>query len=340
MLRAVQIRRDSLFSSPEGSRFPRRIALLTDMNPYEADIDVVIGAHRQTDAVNATIRNYLNLEKEVRLHILVIESSMSIAAFRGLHRGANITRAFILGPVPCTYRWFGGRFWASNGAALAAQLGHYLGTARYLFFSHSDMMGCKENFLSFLLSKLDENTPLASFTQRHILPFTGGMLYDKRFIDSLDADWLPKADNPYHIRGMDQLRSRISHLNWIDTGEQLILASLERGKRAHVCASRGLTGDSFGHPLQQYGMDNESVRLLGAPIRYAPLSLSREEFSAQHPKLAGENWMWRKCFDDQGNLVFIHRGRGTLKGRREDQRGDFTSYVRDFNRNLVGPEFN
>lgn len=335
MLRVLRVSRKALFLSPEGKQFPPKITVLADIKPVQADIDVIIGAHQQPEAVNSTIENYLALEKKARLHILVIESSLSRPSFWKVRNGSNISKVLILSPLRCTSRWLGGRFWASNGAALAAQLGSYLGTARYMFFSHSDMMGYKKNFLSFLLSKLGDDTVLASFTQRHVLPFTGGMLYDKSYFDSMNVDWLPKDKNPYRITGLDQLHDRIDHLSWIDAGEQLVLEALERGKGAYVCASRGLTGDYYGHPLKNYGLTNEGIHLLGVPIQYAPLLLSREEFSVRYPELVGVYSGWRKCFDDKGDVAFVHRGRGTSKGRRKDHRGDFIFFVRDFNNKIA-----
>lgn len=334
MLKLLHIPREDLFSSPESQQFPDRIAILADIKRYQADIDVIIGAHGQPEAVNLTIENYLGLEKKTPIHILVIESSRRLSTFWRIRGGPRVSKVLILGDIRCTSREHGDRFWASNGAALAAQLGSYLGNARYAFFSHTDMMGYKENFLSFLFSKLDDNTPLASFTQRHVLPFTGGMLYDKDYFKSKNVDWLPRAQNPYRIPPLDQLRSRIDPLNcfYIDTGEQLILEALKRGQCAYVCASRGVTGDYYGHALTEYGLTNQEVNQMGVPIRYAPDVQSREAFAVKYPEFARmDNAMWRKCFDDQGDVVFLHRGRGSSSRGMKDRRGDFESLVRRFN---------
>ncbi|MBD1835581.1 hypothetical protein H6F61_23570 [Cyanobacteria bacterium FACHB-472] len=338
MLKRLSINRESLFSSKEGNKFPKAIVTLADIKPYEADVDVIIGAHRQPEAVNVTIENYLALEKKNRLHFFVIESSRNPLAYWKIRERECVSKVFILNNIRCTKKNYENVFWASNGAAIAAQIGTYLGCSRYAFFSHSDMMGYKENFLSFLLSKLDEKTPLASFTQRHILPFSGGMLYDKNYFKSLNADWLPSSENFYNIPELELLRNRIEHLNWIDAGEKLILAALQRGQKAYVCASRGSTGDYYGHALTPYGLTNQEVSQLGVPIYYAPDLLSREAFKAKYPELATEKGpFWRQCFDDEGDVIFVHRGRGTSKGQRKDQRGDFVSFVREFNQRYTCP---
>ncbi len=339
-LRLLRIPRQSLFSSPEGKQFPDRITILADIRRCQADIDVIIGAHEQAEAVNLTVDNFLALEKKTRLHILVIESSRRLSTFWRIRSRPRVSKILILSDPPCTSRKYGGAFWASNGVALAAQLGSYLGSARYAFFSHTDMMGYKENFLSFLLSKLSENIPSASFTQRHVLPFSGCMLFDKNYFRSVNSDWLPKSHNPCCIPALDQLRSRIDHLNWLDAGEEPILSALEHGRQAYVCASRGAARDYYdyyGHPLVNYGLSNEEVNQLGVPIRYASLPLSREAFDVKYPEFASNDRVWRKCFDDQGDVVFIHRGRGASKEREYDGRGDFVSFVREFNRSVNRP---
>jgi hypothetical protein len=335
MLKLLRISREALFPSPEGKRFPDRITVLADIKRCRADIDVIIGTHDQPEAVNLTIGNYLALEKKAAIHILVIESSRNPLTFWRIRGGPRVSKVLTLSNLRCTSRKHGGRFWASNGVALAAHLGSYLGSARYAFFSHTDMMGYKENFLSFLLSKLDDNIPLASFTQRKVLPFTGGMLYDKDWFRSMNADWLPREENPYSIPGLDRLRNRLDHLNWIDTGEQLVLEALKRGQGVYVCASRGATGDYYRHALASCGLTNQEVNRLGVPIRYAPQVLSREAFSVKYPEFASlDNAMWRKCFNDAGDVVFVHRGRGTTKAHKDDKRGDFVAFVREFNHNI------
>jgi hypothetical protein len=314
---------------------PSQLLLLTDIKKCTADLDIIIGSHNQSQATNLTIDNYLSLEKNKSLHILVVESSRNPLNFMRIRSGKNISKILILSEIPCTKKQYDSWFWASNGVAIAVQIGMYLGRAKYAFFSHSDMMGYKENFLSFLHSKLSENQPIASFTQRHVLPFSGGMLFDKHYFHNLDVNWLPCKNNPYSISGLDRLRDRIEDLNWTDAGEKLILTALNRGQTAYICASRGATGNYYGHPLQGYNLNNEEVQKSKVPIEYAPDILSSDRFKEKYPELALEKIaMWRKSFDDEGNVIFIHRGRGTTKGKQSDRRGDFISFVREFNQNI------
>jgi hypothetical protein len=327
-----------LFVSPDNRDFPSYLIYLADVKPYQADIDIVIGSYKDADAANLVIDNYLALEKQAQIHIWVVESSRNLLDFWKIRSGPNISRVLILSRVNAIDKVHSPRFGASNNIALAVQLITYLGKARYLFPSHTDMMGYKPNFLSFLLSKLNENTPLASFSQRHIIPFTGGMLYDKTYFHDAEVDWLPQEVNPYHIPAIDAFRSQIEHLNWLDTGESLIMEVLQRSHQAHVCASRGATVDAYAHPLENnYDVTEEQIRLSDATIEYASQVPLRETFEARYPEL--KDTPWRKTFDETGDVVFIHRGRGTTSRQNKDERGDFHSFLARFNQQARNQEF-
>jgi hypothetical protein len=193
------------------------------------------------------------------------------------------------------------------------------------------MMGHARDFLSFLRSKLDAQTPVASFTQRGVIPFSGGMMWDKRFFAGRDVDWMPRESNPYRIPGLQALEKQLPILTWIDSGEQLVWETMNQGFRPYVCASRGGTGDAFGHPLARTGSGSVSVE--GLPVRFAAESVTRADFTRRYPELAlSETAPWRKAFDDEGNVVFIHRGRGTHN--LAEKRGDYWSYVDRFNRGI------
>ena len=334
MWRVLRIPRDVLFRAPEGKRFPERITILTDAREYEADVDVVIGAYRQPDEVNLTVENYLALERKLRVHVFVIEASQHPPVFWTIRGGPQVTRVFILTNPRVTNRRY--ESWCGSfSVGLTMQLASYLGRSRYLFFSHTDMMGYQENFLSFLVSKLRSDCPLASFGQRHVIPFTGGMVYEKGYFRDLAVDWLPRRENPFVVPRLDAWRSRIEALNWLDTGEQLVFAALSRGHRVYACASRGTKQDFFGEEMGQYGVSSRDVMVLQAGIECGPEKLDRESFARKYPEFAGdENGMWRKSFDDEGNVVFIHRGRGTSRARVNDQRGAFARFVRAFNQRL------
>jgi hypothetical protein len=332
MPKIIKLRTPELFPTYEGDLLPENIYVLADRRDTAADIDVVIGTYNQPREVNAAIENYLALETQARLHIWVVDDSHRPWAFTGIQDDPRVSRVLILSVLQATRKRHAGQRWASNGASIAAQIGLHLGTARYGFFSHTDMMGYKANFLSYLLSKLDADTPVAAFTQRHVFPFTGGMLYDKRYFAGSAVDWLPKAENPYVIPGLEPFRAQISHYAAIDTGEHIPLGAFQRGQQAYICASRGLTGDYFGDPLHGYDFTNQDVMQAGAPVHYAPIHIDAEQFAQRYPELATSyNAMWRKSFDDAGNVVFIHRGRGTTNRDRNDKRGDFFSFVEEFN---------
>ncbi|MBN2503057.1 MAG: hypothetical protein JXB38_19915 [Anaerolineales bacterium] len=332
MPKIIKLRSRELFPTYRGDLIPKNIYVLADQCDTEADIDVVIGTYNQPREVNAAIENYLALEKQARLHIWVVDDSHRPWAFTGIKKDPRVSRVLILNKVRATDRRYAGNNWASNGASVAAQIGMNLGTARYGFFSHTDMMGYKENFLSYLLSKMDADTPVAAFTQRHVFPFTGGMLYDKRNFAGLAVDWMPKQDNHYVIPGLEPFRDQVSHYASIDSGEQIPLEAFQRGQKAYICASRGITGDYLGDPLNGYDFTKQAVMAAGAPVHFAPLNTDAEQFARRYPELATPyNAMWRKSFDEDGAVIFIHRGRGTTNRNQDDKRGDFFAFVEAFN---------
>lgn len=332
MPRFLRIKSTTLFQQAEAERFPQHITILADHTARHADIDVVICSHNQADIVNLIVNNYMKLESDARLHFYLVESSRNPFSFFRLCSGPCITRVQFLSRIPCTEKKEGGRFWASNGVALAAHIGLHFATSKYFFLSHADMMAYKKNFLSFLLSKLSEQTPLASFTQRHILPFTGCMLYDRTMFEMNRSSWLPLHENSYQITSVNSFKDRIDALQWLDVGEQLILDLIQQNRRAFVCASRGGSLDKYEHPLNSAGIDISDLHNAGLPVNYANLVLSRGDFILKYPELAGgQPASWRKCFDDEDDVVFIHQGRGASRNSVHDKREHFKHFLRAFN---------
>ncbi len=324
-----------LFLSSEGQRFPRWIPFLTNRRRVEADVDIVIASHGQQELACEVASNYLRLEHQKRIHVIIIESSRPYRPVPSKWHHENISWVWLMSAPACTQRRHDGTFWASNGVALAAELGGYLGSSSWLFFSHVDMMAYRENFLSFLFSKVGPSRPLASFSQRHILPFSGGMLYDKTYVRGLGADWLPKRSNDHDLVDWQQFRQRIQHLNWIDAGEELILKTIADGRRAYVCASRGSSADWFGDPLSGHDISMQELKETDIGIDYGECNITRAELASNYPDLASpDNAVFRKSFDDEGRVVFLHQGRGASQGRAGGLRGDFLSFVRAFNKRL------
>jgi len=335
MKKIYNISRELLFHSCQRNQFSKWITVIADIKEYHSDIDVIISSHKQHEAINLTIENYSILELKSKLHFYIVETYPGFSNYIRMENQSNISRIQILTPILSINRYFGGSLYASNSAALATQIGCQFSKAQYVFACHNDTMGYKRNFLTYLLSKLNHEVMIASFTQRHLLPFTGCILYNKAFLDTLSVDWLPKKHNSYRIKEMESFRQRINHLNWIDAGEQLIFETLKREKFAYVCSSRGLSKDFFGHPLEYYDIPDDAVKKLGDRIKYASLCLTRDEFRKRYPELSRNDFKWRKCFDDAGDVVFIHRGRGT-SSKGKDLRGDFQRFVRDFNHSMYG----
>ncbi len=327
-----RIRRDMLFRSESRWRFPRSIWVKADLRRDPADVDVIIGTHRQCEIVADVVENFKRLETRLKLHFYLVESSGSLEHYCALPKGPGISRILILSDVPCTHS--GPDHWIapSQGAALAAQLGHHFGTGKMVFFSHSDMMGYRRDFLSYLVGKLEPTVPVASFTQRHIFPFSGGMIYRRDFFQTASVDWLPVEKNGYRIPGVERFPELERIQQWLDAGEQFVVEGIRRGGTSYIAASCGVKEDFFGHPLSvNYGLDQNDFGQF-SEFRYGSIPYGREKFSERYPEFSNEeNAMWRKSFDDEGNVIFLHAGRGVLSGNPKVKRGDFRSFIKDFN---------
>ncbi len=311
-----------LFQSEDMKLYPEKIELYLDIKNPKSEIDIVITAHNLPNLTNLAVQNYLTTEKQSMIHIIVVESSGSAAVFNSLLEHPRVSKILLKTDIRIKGQIHG---YASYGMSLSAQIGLKYSNAPYVFFSHSDMLACKENFLTFLKSKLVNGIRLASFTQRHIIPFTGCMLVQKNLLLEQKLDWIPKNQNTAVVNKFKKVASFIHHFQCVDSGESFVYHEILNENPVHVCASRGGSQDWWKHPLDYYETPSENIlkELIQSkyPIVYAPLTLSKEEFEKKHGKIiqAGyEGWWlfekpkwWRYSFDDEGDLVFIHHGRGT-----------------------------
>ena len=92
---------------PKIDHFPNRIIVLADIKKCNADIDIIIGSHHQSQAVNLTVDNYLSLEKEKSLHIIVVESSKDPLNFWRIRSRENVSKVLILSEISCTRKKYG-----------------------------------------------------------------------------------------------------------------------------------------------------------------------------------------------------------------------------------------
>ncbi len=113
------------------------------------------------------------------------------------------------------------------------------------------------------------------------------------------------------------------------------METFQQGQQAYIADTRGNPKDYYGSHLAVFGLTGQEINQLKLPIHYASNKLSREDFTVKYPELAmSENGRWRKAFSEEGNLLFIHRGRGTTFARRHDRSNkhdDFVTLVREFN---------
>ena len=196
------------------------------------------------------------------------------------------------------------------------------------------MMGYRENFLSYLLSKVDADTPLASFLNRGFFPFSAGTVYDKQFFKETNADWLPLIQNPYADRKFRKLYDfEKAFSSWVDSGEQFAYEALLKGKNVYFCFSRGVTGDFFADQFERTGMTFEEFSKLGYNIKRGEPSAPLEEFAKKYELLVKDEKVvcWAKSFNDDGGLIFLHKGRG---GGKDPRRGDMLTFLKRHNESL------
>lgn len=324
------VRTDDLFAhanQPYAASFPERLDVLVDRLPDEQpEIDVIIGTYRNSEQACLCVENYLLLEEKTPIHVWLVETSGDRDAYDALPNGDNISRVYLNTPLECLLKTPGNRFYASNGCALSAQLGFHLGGARLAFFSHSDMMGYKKNFISSFAERMGENTAMVASTLRHVYPFSAGTLYDKEWFSRCGSvDWLPLTRNVIPMERFDRLAGKAPNITWVDAGEQFVRAAVRGGAVPYVFASRGATPYWFYDPRLWGELTYEDSD--GTGIEYGRTNISRTEYVKRYPELYSSFPGWRKTFDDEGDVLFIHRGRG----KDFSNRGGFKTFLREFN---------
>jgi hypothetical protein len=306
---------------------PPEVRVTCEFSLNNAQIDVIVPGYGSHELTNATIKNYLSYEKETPINIIAVESSGNPKVFEKIVRHERVSRVLIH-----NFRPFLEAYKLVWGMSISSAVGQYYSTSPYVFFSHNDMLACKENFLTFLLSKMSSQVRLASFSQRHVIPFTGGMLVNRSLLIEPGLDWGIYKSNPFIVQAeslakIDQPK-HITNFDWIDCGESFVYSELEKNNSVYVCASRGGTNDFWRDPFDYFSISaQEAAQLVknsGCPIIYAPLNISREDFVKKYPNFikADQAWnwdfrnkrFWRCSFDDKGDLLFIHHGRGTSLG--------------------------
>lgn len=336
-----------LFCTEDVVLYPKEIEAYADLKKdaiEDAEIDVIITAHDLPHMTNLTVENYLLHERTLKIHIIVVESSTKDSVFEKLYQHPRVSRVLLKKDVLIKGKVHG---YGSYGLALSAAVGVNLSRAPYVFFSHPDMIACKDGFLNFLKSKLVGNTRIAGFTQRHAIPLMGTMMVAREVLKNPKLDMLPRDTNPLlEAAGLSEVAQTVYHLNHTDCGEQYIYDELAKHNPVYICASRGGSEDWWKHPLGYYEGSSsdellEAVAKSKSSLVYAPLKCEKAHFEKKHKDLikAGHEgfWLfekpkwWRYSFDDQGDLIFVHHGRGTtLKAVKR-----WLSYLRNYNEALA-----
>ena len=329
------LKRDEVFNSEESKAFPSKFVIDINENRYKSDVTVIIAIHGNDEDAISVINNYRLLERELKLHFIIVNTSLFAVSRVKQLSTTDITTINLISPVPQLSKLWARDLYASNSVGFTAQIGEFFSQSDLIFFSHADMMGYKKNFLSYLVGKLNEDTEIASFTQRHFIPFTGCMLYKRSFVETLKTDWLPQKKNNYDFSFLGELKQKIENIAWIDCGEDIIYKTMNSGKKQFVCRSFGISGDSFGDPNFLHGFTNKDFMGLRIPITYEDTPVNICDIKKKFTELNEDgNSCWRKTVDHDGDIIFIHRGRGTTNQKVNDGRGDFKSFLNEFNKKI------
>ena len=336
-MKPLKLHNNRLFS-PGNTRthYPDQLSLNIDIKKRNATIDVIIAGYGQPEMTNTTVQNYLMFEQKADIHLIIIESSNNPEIHDQIIDHPKISRIFFKEDHKITYNNLG---YASPALALSFSVGSYFSNAEYVFFSHNDMIAYRKNFLSFLKSKLTNGIRLASFTQRHLIPFTGCMMVHRDVLLNPEADWAPKPNNRFIAKGNPGYKALQKLTNfsasvrfkqfpkamrWIDCGEDYVYHELSHNNPVYVVASVGGADDYGKHPFK-YSSQNISkvqkiIKSSDIKVYYAENTYSKRFIEQNYPELieavvdknTGErkDRYWRVSFDDTGQIIFLHRGRG------------------------------
>lgn len=327
------IERDSILFSKERNLFPEsfriNVAAAPDRGAFDAD--VIVASHGQAREAAMVIENVRLLEGSARIHFIVVETARGVMRATRPRADNDVTVLVLDCDVPVTSRYSGNRLYASFGLALDVALACRFRRSQRQLVLHTDMMGYRRGWVSYLLAYLGHGYRIASMTQRHVMPFTAGMAFDAEHFESLGIDWLPSERSDLQaVPALHALESRIAALSWLDCGERLPLSALANSERCLILPSRGGTGDAWKHPLADLKPPVIPADVVVPGLEMAPESTTEERFRKEYPELMqGPQAYWRRSFDHEGRVLFLHRGRGTSSRRgRKDTRGDFWAFMR------------
>ncbi|MCF6240438.1 MAG: hypothetical protein L3J74_03730 [Bacteroidales bacterium] len=326
------IKINKLFKTKEALEvLPETITVWHDLKPKSAEIDIIVTGFGKAELSNATALNYILLEDKLPVNIIIVESSGKKEVYKQLINHKKVSK-ILVEDLKVSHPVYGA---GSYGMAITAAVGFYFTKSPYVFFSHNDMIALKKDFLQNLLSKLNENVRIASFTQRHIIPFTGCMLIDRKVIENSQTDWLLYDKNPYikqstFLQKICKIRENGTSglkCDWIDAGEAFLYEELSKNKQLYVAASFGGTKGMWITPFELLQINKKDITNIENLIIYGNRNISKKEFQKKYKFVlkAGRKWeslrwflsrkknYWRYSLDEQGDLVFIHHGRGTRR---------------------------
>ncbi len=321
--------------------YPEEVQIYTEDNFPKTEVDIILPTYNNYQLCNQTIINYLKQERKIDFKIIVVDTGGSLRKSKKIINHDKVFKIIYNDDPsvkPPKYR-------ASNSLALAASIGLHYSHAPYVFISHDDMFAYKENFLTYLFTKLDNNTRIASFTQRHFIPFTGCMLFKREAFEESKYDLRVYDNNPFaNHTGIVQSLIKAGFddaINWMDFGESVIYNEMMNHRGIYVAPSVGFNYDYWLSPLDNFKISRETffniLKEEDVNITYGHLNSDKNEFDNKYSNILevsqsfalqrNKRKYWRYCFDDTGELSFAHIGRGT--SFRQNKR--WLKFIKKFN---------
>ncbi len=336
-----------LFKTEEALRvLPKKITVRHECKLKDAKIDIIINGYNKPELSNATALNYILLENEIPINIIIVESSGNEEVFNKLINHEKVSKILVEDHKACHPVYGAG----SYGMSVSSAVGFYFSKSPYVFFSHNDMIALKKDFLKSLTEQLNETVRIASFSQRHVIPFTGCMLADRNVFKNSETDWLLYDKNPYiekssFLQNLCLLKEKSPNLKceWIDSGEAFIYEEIANNKKVFVYPSFGGTKGLWKTPFELIGISKKELEKIGDEIIFKKINIDKKVFKKRNKLVlkAGKKWenlkwflsrrknYWRYSVNETNDIIFIHHGRGT---RRTINR--WLKFVNDLNKKL------
>lgn len=345
---------EKLFNTSYAYKFlPEEIHVYHNLNyNKKAQFDIIINSYNTPELTSITVENYILQENVDDINIIVVESSGKKSVIEKF-KFPDTNNISIIAIEEYNINWLH-HGTGSAGMAISSSIGQYYSIAPYIFFSHSDMISFKKNFLNYLL-EASGKCRIASFINRGLIPFTGSMLISKDVLSG-PVDWFMQEKNVfieesqfiYKINKLCEKHDINLAWDWIDCGESYIYNELKENKQVYVTATYGSSKSIHDSAFKRIDpLMNEFNKLnknSGDLIIHEETNMTGELFKRKYPELIDAvkgfeslSWYlkdkriyWGYSFDVNDDLLFIHHSRGTTRGHIKR----WLKFTKEFNKKL------